>query len=151
MLDNKPKDDNAITLKRTLGIPSAVSLLVGIIIGSGIFATPKWVLLYTGSVGACIIVWILCGLISLFGALCYLELGLLIPKSGGEYQYLMKAFGCLPAFLFVWTWVPVKALAAAILMLIFASYVIEPFFPGCSGREDLIHLHKCLAIGIFGE
>jgi len=150
-LENKPKDDHAIILRRTLGIPSAVSLLVGTIIGSGIFATPKWVLFYTGSVGACIVVWILCGLITLLGALCYLELGLLIPKSGAEYQYVMKAFGSLPAFLVIWTALVVRSLGIAILMLIFASYVIEPFFPGCSGGEDLIPLQKVLAIGTLGK
>lgn len=85
----------AITLKRSLGVPGGVALLVGTIIGSGIFATPRWVVLYSGSVGLSLVVWSLCGLISLLGALCYVELGLLIPKSGGR--------GICVSFGSVWT------------------------------------------------
>ena len=57
-----------VCLERSLGVPGAISFLVGTIIGSGIFATPKWVLLYVGSVGMSLIVWALCGMIALFSA-----------------------------------------------------------------------------------
>lgn len=142
----------AITLKRSLGVPGGVALLVGTIIGSGIFATPRWVVLYSGSVGLSLVVWSLCGLISLLGALCYVELGLLIPKSGGEYAYLLEAFGPLPAFLFSWVYaLLLKNGGVAILVLVFGSYVVEPFYPGCTDRQDLVHLQKLLAIIALGK
>ncbi|XP_031566401.1 b(0,+)-type amino acid transporter 1-like [Actinia tenebrosa] len=141
----------AITLKRSLGVPGGVALLVGTIIGSGIFATPKWVVIYSGSVGLSLVVWSLCGLISLLGALCYVELGLLIPKSGGEYVYLMEAFGPLPAFLFSWVYsLLLKNGGVAILVLVFGSYVVEPFYPGCTDRQDLVQLQKLLAVIALG-
>ena len=149
---NERQDDRIVTLRRTLGIASGVGLLVGSIIGSGIFATPKWVLIYSGSVGLSLVVWALCGLISLLGALCYVELGLLIPKSGGGYAYVMEAFGPLAAFLFSWVYsLFLKPAASAILLLVFASYVIEPFFEGCSDREDLVLLQKLLAVSALGK
>jgi L-type amino acid transporter 9 len=143
---------DVITLKRSLGVPGGVALLVGTIIGSGIFATPKWVMIYSGSVGLCLVVWSLCGLISLLGALCYVELGLLIPKSGGEYVYYREAFGPLPAFLFSWVYALfLKNGGVAILVLVFASYVIEPFYPGCADRRDLVYLQKLLAVVALGR
>jgi len=62
-----------VCLERSLGVPAAISFLVGTIIGLGIFATPKWVLLYVGSVGMSLVMWALCGMIALFSALCYCE------------------------------------------------------------------------------
>ncbi|EDO38377.1 predicted protein [Nematostella vectensis] len=140
-----------VTLKRSLGVPTGVSLLVGIIIGSGIFATPKWVMVYSGSVGLSLVVWCLGGLISLFGSLCYIELGLMIPVSGGEYEYLLEAFGPLPAFLFAWLYsLFIKNMGIVILLLVFGAYVTEPFYPGCNEREDLERLRKLIAAASLG-
>ncbi|XP_020602409.1 putative L-type amino acid transporter 1-like protein MLAS [Orbicella faveolata] len=76
------RDGTSPILKRSLGVPGGIAFLVGTIVGSGIFATPKWVLFYVGSEGMSLVMWTICGIFALFGALCYSELGTLIPKSG---------------------------------------------------------------------
>ncbi len=74
----------------------------GNIIGSGIFVSPKGVMENASSVGVALIVWIITGIITAIGALCYAELGVTIPKSGGDYSYVKDIFGGLAG------WVNVK-------------------------------------------
>ncbi|EDO41595.1 predicted protein, partial [Nematostella vectensis] len=126
--ENNPK----VNLKKEVGVVSGMSIIVGTMIGSGIFASPRWVMMFSGSLGFTLVVWVLCGLLSLLGALCYIELGLAVPKSGAEYAYLGEGFGALASFLFSWTQVLVYRPASfAIILLTFAYYVMEPIFPGC--------------------
>lgn len=152
-MTNPPVQDNEnqVGLKRTLGIPGGVAILVGTIIGAGIFATPRWIMLYTGSVGLNLVIWSLCGVFALCGGLCYLELGTMIPKSGGEYAYILEAFGPLPAFLFSWVFVMFIKPTGIMILLAFGAYVIEPVFPGCSERKDLIPLLKLVAAAAYGR
>jgi len=88
---------------RRLGIWSGAAIVVGGVIGSGIFRTPATVAERTSSGLPLLAVWIAGGLLTLAGVLCYGELGSRRPHAGGIYLYLREAFGSLPAFLFGWT------------------------------------------------
>lgn len=77
------------------------------------------------------------------GALCFAELGTMITKSGGEYPYLLEAFGPIPAYLFSWTSLfVIKPTSFAIICLSFSEYVSAPFYSGCKPPEAVV---KCLA------
>ncbi|XP_029901600.1 b(0,+)-type amino acid transporter 1 [Myripristis murdjan] len=137
------KPVKATMLQKDVGLVSGVSLIVGTMIGSGIFISPKAVLLYSGAVGPCLLVWTGCGVLSTLGALCYAELGTMITKSGGEYPYLLEAFGSIVAYLYSWTTVMVlKPSSFAIISLSFAEYASAPFYPGCTPPAVVI---KCLS------
>ena len=79
-------------------------MVVGIIIGSGIFLVPREMIAAVGSSGQVYAVWIVGGLLSLFGALCYAEIASSRPAYGGEYAFLREAYGDLTGFLYMWTW-----------------------------------------------
>uniref|UniRef100_A0A0B7AWD6 b(0,+)-type amino acid transporter 1 n=1 Tax=Arion vulgaris TaxID=1028688 RepID=A0A0B7AWD6_9EUPU len=120
--------EDTVQLKRELGLTGGISFIVGCIIGSGIFVSPKGVLDGTGSVGSSILVWAGAGIISLLGSLCYCELGTMIPKSGGEYTYIRQAFGNLPAFLYIWVSVIlIRPSSMAIMSLTFGMYFSSVF------------------------
>ncbi|XP_068811539.1 B(0,+)-type amino acid transporter 1 isoform X2 [Struthio camelus] len=149
--DNRKEDGQSIendelktmNLQKEVGLISGTCMIVGTIIGSGIFVSPKSVLANVGAVGPCLTIWAACGLLATLGALCFAELGTTIPKSGGEYPYLMEAFGPIPAFLFSWTSLLVtKPSSFAIICLSFAEYAAAPFYPGCDPPLVVI---KCLA------
>ncbi|RWS23101.1 large neutral amino acids transporter small subunit 2-like protein [Leptotrombidium deliense] len=146
----KRKDERNTTnveLKKSLGLLNGVSLTVGIIIGSGIFVSPKGVLQEAGSIGLAIIIWIISGLLSTVGALCYAELGTAIPKSGGDYAYIAEAFGPLPAFLFLWVSMFIIIPASnAITGLTFANYILQPLFPNCTPPENAVRIIAALLI-----
>jgi len=92
------------TLERTLGLKELLFIVIGTVIGSGIFLVPGAVLRQTGGfVGVALLVWLLGGILSLLGALTYGELGAMDPKAGGLYVYLRDAFGPGLAFVYGWT------------------------------------------------
>ncbi|KAJ8025488.1 Y+L amino acid transporter 2 [Holothuria leucospilota] len=146
MDENKYKmDDNseAIKLRRKIGVFGGVAVNVGIVIGSGIFLTPKGVLEGSGSIGLSLIIWFLSGIFSLIGALCLAELGTMIPEHGGIYAYVQRAFGPFLSFLLQWiSLVIVQPGALAISALTFASYTIQPFYPDleCSPPPSVIRM-----------
>ncbi|MEW5745081.1 MAG: amino acid permease [Nitrospirota bacterium] len=86
----------------TLSTTDAVSMIIGMVIGAGIFKTPSLVALNSGSEGAALTAWLLGGVLSFIGALCYAELTSTYPHAGGDYYYLRRAFGNSTAFLFAW-------------------------------------------------
>ena len=90
-------------LRRTLTLRDLIFIVVGTVIGSGIFLTPGAVVRSAGSGGMALTVWVVGGALSLLGALTFAELGAANPDSGGMYTYLRDAFGPLPAFLYGWT------------------------------------------------
>src|SRR5688500_2720067 len=90
-------------LPRALGLWDAVCLVVGSIIGSGVFLKASVVAVALGSFGPIISVWIVLGLVTLCGSLALAELAAMLPKAGGPYVYLREAYGRLPAFLWGWT------------------------------------------------
>jgi basic amino acid/polyamine antiporter, APA family len=90
-------------LRRELGLPAAASIVVGTVIGSGIFLVPKTMINEVGSPFLLFMVWICGGLLSLAGALTYAELSAAMPEAGGEYVYLSAAYGPFWGFLYSWT------------------------------------------------
>src|SRR5207237_8518349 len=90
-------------LKRVLGPWAAASIVVGTVIGSGIFLVPRTMIQRVGSPEMVFVVWIFGGLLSLAGALSYAELAAALPEAGGEYAYLREAYGPRWGFLYSWT------------------------------------------------
>jgi amino acid transporter len=112
--------------KPTLAFTDAVALIVGIVIGAGIFETPALVAANVGSAGAALLVWLLGGGMSLVGALCYAELATAYPHTGGNYYYLRRAFGNSLAFLFAWARMTViQTGSIALLAFVFGDYASQ--------------------------
>ena len=123
-----PLDLNGLSLerRRSLTYLNGLSLIVGIIIGSGIFSSPSQVNNNAGSSGAALIVWAVAGILAWTGAASYAELGGAIPLNGGAQVYLSKIFGELAGFLFTWCAVFVlKPGGAAIVAIIFGEYIVK--------------------------
>jgi basic amino acid/polyamine antiporter, APA family len=91
-------------LARDLGLSHAGAVVVGTIIGSGIFLVPTEMMQAVGSARLVYLAWMVGGLLSFFGALTYAELGAMKPQAGGEYVYVRDAYGPLAGFLYSWTW-----------------------------------------------
>src|SRR5829696_6905783 len=111
-------------LPRHLGLGSAVAVLVGSTIGSGIFRVPAGVAERLQEPGPVLLAWVVGGLVALFGALTYAELAAAMPRSGGVFAYILEGFGPLPAFLFGWSELTViRASALGAIATIFAEYL----------------------------
>lgn len=133
-----PENNSAPSLKlpRILGAPSAAAVMVGLVIGSGIFRVPSSVALSVGTVGAIGMVWICGGLLSLFGALVVAELSCLFPEAGGVYVFLREAYGPLPAFLYGWTRLLLLVPASVGAMSLILAAYLHPLLrlPGLDER-----------------
>jgi amino acid transporter len=109
-----------------LGVLDAVAIIVGTVVGAGIFRTPPLVAAHAGTETTVIVAWIVGGAISLIGALCYAELSSAFPASGGEYQYLTRAFGPRVGFLFAWARMSViQTGSIALLAFVLGDYASQ--------------------------
>ena len=110
-------------LPRLLGVWDAAAVVVGIVIGSGIFVLPNVIAQSLPSQPAIMAAWVIAGILSFFGALAYAELGAMLPETGGQYVYLREAFGPLSAFVCGWTFtLAVTTGGAAWLAVTFSIY-----------------------------
>ncbi len=127
-------------LRQDLGIWSAAAIVVGTVIGSGIFLVPKTMILNVGTPGMVFVVWMVGGLLSLFGALSYAELAAALPEAGGEYVYLREAYGPFWGFIYGWTqmWVA-KSGSIATLATAFFIYLAN-FQPELEGVWAIVPL-----------
>jgi basic amino acid/polyamine antiporter, APA family len=121
-------------LSRDLGVSHASAVVVGTIIGSGIFLVPAEMMQAVGSAKLVYLAWLVGGLLSFFGALTYAELGAMKPQAGGEYVYVRDAYGPLGGFLYGWTWFVIAkpasiATIATGLVRILGTFPIFSFFP----------------------
>ncbi|KAJ0012599.1 hypothetical protein NQD34_016933 [Periophthalmus magnuspinnatus] len=146
--DGEAKEDkDPVQLHRQIGLLPAVCFIVGTVVGSGIFIAPKGVLMNSGTVGLSLVVWGLCGVLSLLGALCYAELGTTFSKSGGHYTYLLETLGPLPAFLRIWSeFFFIRPAVTSYVALAFGRYVVEPFFTPCAAPSALIKVVAILGV-----
>ena len=110
-------------LPRKLGLVTGMAVVVGIIIGSGIFRVPSPIAEAAGNLTGITLVWVLGGIITLFGALAIAELAAMYPEAGGPYVYLREAYGRPLAFLFGWMWLLTTPISWAAQSLMFAEYL----------------------------
>ena len=148
-------------LKREITVISGVGFIVGQVIGSGIFITPRTILCDSGSFGVTMILWVAGAVIALCGAMCYIELGMTVRKSGGDYAYLLVGYsnknrykwttftGSLIAFLCSWVSVfVVRPGSIAVIILTCASYLVKSLYIGCEAPSYVITL---VALGCIGK
>jgi len=122
--------DSKAGLRRSLGFWTACAVVVGTVIGSGIFLVPSDMIRAVGSPGMVFVVWVFGGILTMFGALSYAELSAAMPEAGGEYVYLTSAYGPLSGFLLGWTYTAV-GFTASIAAKGAALYTyLADFFPG---------------------
>jgi len=149
------------SLERALGVWSATAIVIGTVIGSGVFLVPSAMIRAVGSVETLFVVWIVAGILSLFGALTYAELAAAMPEAGGEYVFLTAAYGPFWGYLYGWTqfWVAksgsIATLAAGFytyLTVFFpmlgAPLLILPWHIGPGGSRLEIHYGQLVAIGL---
>jgi APA family basic amino acid/polyamine antiporter len=114
-------------LSRDLGVSHASAVVVGTIIGSGVFLVPTEMMQAVGSARLVYLAWIVGGLLSFFGVLTYAELGAMKPQAGGEYVYVRDGYGPLAGFLYAWTWFVIAKPASIASVTIAIVRILENF------------------------
>jgi APA family basic amino acid/polyamine antiporter len=148
-------------LQRVLGVWSAASIVIGTVIGSGVFLVPTSMIAKLGSVKMLFAVWVVAGFLSLFGALTYAELAAAMPEAGGEYVFLNAAYGPFWGYLYGWTQFAVaKSGSIATLAAGFYTYLtafvpvlaqpvlVTPWMIGPHHTRFEIHYGQLVAIGV---
>lgn len=132
-------------LLRALGLREGIAIHMGVIIGSGIFIVPATIAGHLQAMGPIIVVWVVAGLLTLFGALTLAELSSILPQAGGPYVYLRHSFGRVWGFLFSWNdYFINKAGSAAAIAVAFATYLgyfipaLNPANPMLKGEWSLL-------------
>lgn len=127
----KPKAGTIAEPRPALGMTDAIAVIVGIVVGAGIFRTPSLVAGNSDSGGIMLLTWLLGGVVSLIGALCYAELATTYPHTGGDYHFLTRAFGKRLAFLFAWARMSIiQTGSIALLAYIIGDYVAQIYSVG---------------------
>jgi amino acid transporter len=146
-----PADQWGERLPRRLGLLSAIAVVIGSTIGSGIYRTPAVIAERVPEPLAMLGVWVLGGVLALCGALTYAELAAMYPRSGGVLVYIREGFGRLPAFLFGWTsLVIIRASALGAVATVFAEYLLRSFGvnPELPANGDAVHYIAAAAIAL---
>jgi APA family basic amino acid/polyamine antiporter len=135
-------------LRKELNVFDAVAVVVGTVIGSGIFLLPSFVAAQLHSLGAVSLVWLVGGLLSLFGALSLAELGSIYPGTGGLCTYLRHVYGPLPAFLYAWALLlMIHTGSIAALAVAFGIYVGQ-VLPLSMGEQKVLSAGLILALTV---
>lgn len=114
--------------QKKISMTDAVLLIVGMVVGAGIFRAPSLVAANTGTDSLFYLTWVIGGIVSLVGALCYAELSATFPSTGGDYHFLQRAYGSRPAFLFAWARLSViQTGSIAMLSYIFGDYMSQVY------------------------
>src|ERR1700749_2322428 len=119
--------NNSAGLSRDLGVSHASAIVIGTIIGSGIFLVPAEMMQAVGSAALVYVAWLVGGILSLAGAITYAELGAMKPHAGGEYVYIRDAYGPMPAFLYAWTWFAIAKPASIATLVVGLVRILGTF------------------------
>ena len=132
--------DQPVKLERQLGLFDSSMMVIGIVIGSGIFMTTGLMADVLPSASLILIVWILGGMQMIAGALTFAELGAAMPKAGGQYVYLREAYGPLPAFLFGWVAFSAYVTGTNAALAVAIAEHLGSFYPNLSTHSNLVNI-----------
>ena len=136
------KKEHSVKLKRQLGLFDSSMMVIGIVIGSGIFMTTGLMAEALPSASLILLVWILGGLQMLAGALTYAELGAAMPKAGGQYVYLREAYGPLPGFLFGWVAFVAYISGTNAALAVAVAEHLGPYYSILSPENNIIEIRN---------
>ncbi|XP_067652368.1 cystine/glutamate transporter-like isoform X1 [Haliotis asinina] len=128
--------ESKVQMKQSMNLFHCTALLVSITGHSAVFIAPSTIVKFSGSVGMSLVAWMVGGLINLSLALCFTELGTMMPKAGGPYAFIYSTFGSLPGFLILWGYIVlISGPFWAFQSKTAAVYVVKAIFPGCDIPE----------------